>query len=150
MSLHPRIIKHSHLLYAMDDHEASDVTTSQRARSFCVNSEINTIEWLIHQFAVHRLQSPMELFMNCKRRGIKRAEPNLRYYKYFQTRWGSKHLQLCNHIIEAEFYVSYCTLSRVKHDTCSGFHTVNSMTKRNQLTRLVWFPLFVCFSFIWR
>jgi hypothetical protein len=37
--------------------------------SFCVHSEMNTTEWLIQRFAVYRLQSPTELFMNYKRRG---------------------------------------------------------------------------------
>ena len=55
---------------------------------------------------------------------------------------------VCNRIIQAEFYMLYivsCT-----HDTCSGFHAVNCMTKSVQFTRLVWVPLFVYFAFIWR
>jgi len=54
----------------------------------------------------------------------------------------------CNRIIQAEFY-TLDIVSRT-HDTFSGFHAVNSMTKSVQFTRLVWVPLFVYFAFIWR
>jgi hypothetical protein len=108
--------------------KARFVTASQRAQFIlCAQSNENK------QFAVYRLPSTTELFMNCERRGRKREEPNLSYYM-FKFGESENSYSICNRIIEmGVLYTVHCHV----YDTCSEFHAVNCKTKSIHFTRLV-------------